>query len=148
MAPAYFDKTSFFNKVFNKNHVYSSGIDYNKMVPGEDVDSNITQSLIVLYDDDVDYLLYKDKRISIYNQRMEIKLPDAVRIRNAREKKSSVLPKASNRREIIHIANDTVLKDTSFIANNRDWHDGGSYRLCIATTFAPVTVRPFPCCDS
>lgn len=65
-VPAVFNVSSSFSKIFAKQHIYSSGIDYSKLVPGGDKDTDIRSSHIVLYDDDVDYLLYADKRPNIW----------------------------------------------------------------------------------
>ena len=138
-VPAVFNVSSSFSKIFAKQHIYSSGIDYSKLVPGGGKDTDIRSSHIVLYDDDVDYLLYADKRPNIWMQKQALELPGAIRMRDERSNMNKQAPKASNRRAVFEMPDDQVLQNSSFRVNMRDWRKGGNYHLCIATTFAPVT---------
>lgn len=101
-----------------------------KLVPGGDKDTDIRSSHIVLYDDDVDYLLYADKRPNIWMQKQALELPGAIRMRDERSNMNKQAPKASNRRAVFEMPDDQVLQNSSFRVNMRDWRKGGNYHLC------------------
>ena len=142
-TPDPYNASSVFSHIFAQAHVYSSGIDYKLLVPGGGQDTLIQDQQIVLYDDDVVYLLYKEKRPNIWMQKKELELPGAMKMRDDRATLNIQTLKASNRRDVFEMPDDAVLQNSSFRVNVRDWRKGGHYRLCIATTFAPVTVLLF-----